>query len=251
MGSVVRFALVGSSIIALASGHAFAEAQPQRAAPPQAQAAPPQAPPPQQAPPQQPAPQPPAPPLKKAAPKQAKKAPAPKAPPSPKTDKTKDQGGNDFTGGQATQVPTVGDGAPSSPRCQITPVTGTPIFEARYASGKKSIVTKLYASGTFTRVVLKQSPLRTSCVEADRLGAIRTALAEAPWQTTKRPVSCTAASAETTAIFAAGKLRFTSRECNPLVLDAQSSKALDLIGAYVGPFGLEMADVTGADIGAN
>jgi len=246
MGSVARW-LVGTAIM-FASAHAYGEAQP--APPPQAQ--PQAALPPQPTPPKNPPAQKNAPPPQKAAPKaasppvQAKaqpKAPAPKQ--QPKTQVPFEKGQAD----SGAQVPQAGDGAASPPaqRCQITPPTGTPIFEARYSSGKKAVITKLYATGTFTRVVLKQSPLRTSCIESDRLGAIRTALAEAPWQTTKSPQTCQAVAAETTAIYAAGKLRFTSRVCSPLVLDVQSSKALDLIGASVGPFGLDMADTIEAN----
>ncbi|HUS28314.1 MAG TPA: hypothetical protein VMZ53_07390 [Kofleriaceae bacterium] len=204
MRAVARW-VVGMSVV-LASAQAFGEAAP---APPPPQQAAPQ---------QQPAPTP-----VKAAPKKA----APAAKQAPK------------------QVPPAGDGAqaasPPGPRCEIVPTKGTPIFESRYLAGKKAVITKLYASGTYTRVVAKQSPLRTACIEKDRLAAIRTALAESRWQTTKSPATCQAVSAEATEIYAAGKLRFTSRTCNPLVLDEKSSYALDLVGMYVGPFGLDIA----------
>jgi hypothetical protein len=210
--------LVGASV-ALCSAHAFGEAAPPQAPPPQAQV---QAPQPQA--PQPQAPQPKAAPQKaaerktqaKAAPKQAPRQPA---------------------------VPKAGDGAASrpAPRCKVTPAKGTPIFEARYAANKKVVITRLYASGTFTRTALKQS-LGTDCIEKDRLDAIRAALAESPWRTTKSPAVCQAATVETTEIYTAGKLRFTSRQCNPLVLDENSSHALDLFATYVGPFGLDLAD---------
>ena len=195
--------LVGASV-ALSSVQAFGEAAPPQAPPPQAQAQP--APPPPKA----AAPQ-------KTAPVQAKAAPK--------------------------QAPKAGDGAPTrpAPRCKVTPAKGTPIFEARYAANKKVVITRLYASGTFTRTALKQS-LGTDCIEKDRLDAIRTALAEAPWRTTKSPAVCQATTVETTEIYTAGKLRFTSRQCNPLVLDENSSRALDLFNMYVGPFGLDLAD---------
>lgn len=140
-------------------------------------------------------------------------------------------------------VPQAGDGAqsPPSPRCKVTPAKGTPIFEARYAANKKTVITRLYASGTFTRTALKRS-LGTDCIAKDRLDAIRTALAESPWRTTKSPAVCQTATVETTQIYTAGKLRFTSRQCNPLVLDETSSHALDLFNLYVGPFGLDLAD---------
>lgn len=240
MGSaVLRIALVGTTIV-LASGRAFGEAQPPRAAPPQAKVAPPQ-----QAPQPQPAPQQPA-------PQQPQQGQAPQQAPQPKTAPVPKKQAKRATPKAKAPLPpelSAGDGAQSRPQpsCTVVQPKGTPIFEARYASGAKSIITKLYATGTFTRLVVKQSPLRTSCIESDRLSAIRSALAEAPWQTTKRPPSCAATSKETTEIYASGKLRFTSRECNPLVLDVQSSKALDLIGTYVGPFGLDLADMIEAD----
>jgi hypothetical protein len=210
--------LVGASV-ALYSAHAFGEAAPPQAPPPQAQV--------QVPPPQPQAPQP------KAAPqKAAEKKTAPQAKAAPKQPAPRQP-----------VVPKVGDGAqsPPPPRCKVTPAKGTPIFEARYAANKKVVITRLYASGTFTRTALKQS-LGTDCIEKDRLDAIRTALAEAPWRTTKSPAVCQAATAETTEIYTAGKLRFTSRQCNPLVLDENSSRALDLFATYVGPFGLDLAD---------
>lgn len=208
--------VVGASV-ALAGVNAFGEAGPPQAPPPQQAAPQPQA----VAPPQpQPAPQPKTDP-KKRAPTQAKAAPK-----------------------QPAQVPKTGDAtpAPRASTCKVTPVKGTPIFEARYASGKKAVITRLYASGTYTRVVLKQSPQRSACIEKEPLDLIRKGLAESKWQATKSPSTCIASSAETTEIYAGGKLRFTSRECNPLVLDQDSSQALAYISYYVGPFGLDLAD---------
>ena len=245
MGSVARW-LVGAAVM-LASAQAFGEASPQ--------------PPPQQAPiqvtpqPVAPPPQPKAPaPAKAAAPPAktttapakapAKKAAAKKAPTKNAAPPAAPQNQPTAGTGSAAPLPGVGDGAlsPPRPRCKVAPLKGTPIFEARYeaALGKRVVTTRLYATGTFVRIGLKEQ--RSSCIENDRLTAIRTALTEARWETTKSPATCTAKTAETTAIYAAGKLRFTSRECNPLVLDEKSSDALDLIGMYVGPFGLDMAD---------
>jgi hypothetical protein len=208
--------LVGVSV-ALCSAHAFGEAAPPQAPPPQAQV--------QVPPPQPQAPQPKAPPPQKAAEKKTQAKAAPKQAP------------------RQPAVPQAGDGAQSrpAPRCKVTPAKGTPIFEARYAANKRVVITRLYASGTFTRTALKQS-LGTDCIEKEQLDAIRTALAEAPWRTTKSPAVCQAATVETTEIYTAGKLRFTSRQCNPLVLDESSSRALDLFATYVGPFGLDLAD---------
>jgi hypothetical protein len=131
--------------------------------------------------------------------------------------------------------------SPATPTCTVMPVTGTPIFEARYVAGGKSVVTRLYATGTYTRAVLKSAP-RSACIETARLDAIKSALGEARWQATKTPPSCKPTGQETTQIYASGALRFTSRQCSPLVLDAKSSHALDLIASYVGAFGLDMKD---------
>ena len=57
----------------------------------------------------------------------------------------------------------------------------------------------------------------------------------------KAPATCAAVNGETTQIYATGTLRFTSRTCNPLVLDKLSSRALDLIAQDVGAFGLDLA----------
>lgn len=222
MGPVAR-ALVGVAVVC-ASSRAFAEsAQPAQQAVPQA--APQQAPAP-------PAPQlpaaaknPPAPPLTKAAAKTAPK----KLPPQPKVAPKADSG---------AQVLGAGDGAPA-PRCKVAPIKGTPIFEARYAAGPKTVVTRLYPTGTFTRAVMKDQ--KTACIEQSQLTEIRIALKEAPWKTTKSPATCAAVTGETTQIYAGGTLRFTSRTCNPLVLDKLSSRALDVIAQDVGAFGLDLA----------
>lgn len=138
------------------------------------------------------------------------------------------------------QVNAAGDGAPvPGARCKIAPITGTPLFEARFSSGPKLVVTRLYPSGTFTRAVMKEQ--NTACIEQPQLTEIRIALKEAPWKTTKSPATCNAATGETTQIYATGALRFTSRTCNPLVLDKLSSHALDLIAQDVGAFGLDLA----------
>ena len=114
------------------------------------------------------------------------------------------------------------------------------MFEARYAAAGKTVMTRLYATGTFERLVMKQRNL--ACIEAAQLDEINRALKEAPWKTTKSPATCATATAETTQIYAQGTLRFTSRTCNPLVLDKLSSHALDLIAQDVGPFGLDLAN---------
>jgi hypothetical protein len=227
MGSVARW-LVGASVL-FTSAHAFGEAAPPQAPPPQ-QAAPQPAPPIKNP----PAPQPQAAPVQKKAPAkapvkaQAKKAPAKKALPPAKNEKA-----------ATTAAQPVADDA-QSPGCQVMPVKGTPLFEARYANGKKLVLTRLYATGTFTRLMLKD--LRTSCIEKEQLAAIQNALGEAPWITTKSAATCVATSAESTAISTAGRLRFTSKQCNPLVLDEKSSRALDLVASYVGAFGLDFVD---------
>jgi hypothetical protein len=167
------------------------------------------------------------------------RAPRPKAPPSP-TLGTRASTAN--AADNAAQVPKAGDGAGVGSRCTVAPVRGTPIFEARYLAGRRAIITRLYASGTFTRVALKQSPTTTACIEQAQLDGIVSALAEAPWQATKSPATCAGTATETTEIYAAGKLRFTSRTCNPLVLDKLSSRVLDLVAFSVGPFGLDLAD---------
>jgi hypothetical protein len=238
MGPIAR-ALVGVAVVC-ASSRAFAESAPppQQAAP--QQAAPQQAPvqpaaknPPvskktatNAPPPAQPVPAPDvkSPPLKKTAKTAPKKLPPlPKA--APKTD---------------AQINAAGDGAPApAARCKVAPIKGTPLFEARFASGPKIVDTRLYATGTFTRAVMKEQT--TACIDAPQLAEIRIALKESPWKTTKSPATCNATTGETTQIYAAGTLRFTSRTCNPLVLDKLSSHALDLIAQDVGAFGLDLA----------
>jgi hypothetical protein len=224
MGTVARW-LVGSSVL-LASANAFGEAReaPQPQAPPQVQ-------------PQAPVKNPPAAPPTKTAPIQTKAAPkaaAKKAPPKKAPAKAPEKVE------KAQQAATQPNDDADAPRCTVVPVKGTPIFEARYANGKKLVLTRLYDTGTFTRLVLND--LRTSCIEAEQLAAIQKALGEAPWVTTKSPPTCKATSNESTAISTAGRLRFTSRQCSPLVLDENSTRALNLVTSYVGPFGLDMYD---------
>src|SRR6478609_6074644 len=58
-------------------------------------------------------------------------------------------------------------GAPTCPAPK-----GTPVFEARYAGGTKQVITKLYPTGTFTRVVITGQTAktdRTSCIDKGRL----------------------------------------------------------------------------------
>ncbi len=133
---------------------------------------------------------------------------------------------------------------PASGAATCPPPKGTPIFEARYAGATKQVVTKLYPTGTFTRVVITGQSAKTdktSCIDKGRLAKARKAIDRAAWQTTKTEATC-AAVGETTDIFVGGKKRFSAKLCNPLVLDEASSTALDIVAAFVGPFGLDMTD---------
>lgn len=139
---------------------------------------------------------------------------------------------------------------PSSSGAATCPAPkGTPLFEARYAGATKQVVTRLYPTGTFTRVVITGQTAKTdktSCIDKGRLAKARKAIDRAAWQTTKAEATC-AATGETTDIFVGGKKRFSAKLCNPLVLDEASSTALDLVAAFVGPFGLGMTDETVAN----
>lgn len=135
--------------------------------------------------------------------------------------------------------------ASSAGAATCPPPKGTPVFEARYAGGTKQVITKLYPTGTFTRVVITGKTAktdRTSCIDKGRLAKARKAIDAAAWKTTQSSANCPERSSETTDILVAGKKRFTAKLSCPLVLDEASSAALDVVSAFVGPFGLGMTD---------
>lgn len=155
----------------------------------------------------------------------ARQAPPPQAPPPPPPPQAQPQ-------------------QPPSRAATCPAPKGTPLFEARYAGATKQVVTKLYPTGTFTRVVITGQTAktdRTSCIDKGRLAKARKAIDAARWQTTRSEATC-AAVGETTDIFVGGKKRFSAKLCNPLVLDEASSTALDVVAAFVGPFGLDMSE---------
>ncbi|HSD89527.1 MAG TPA: hypothetical protein VLB44_18480 [Kofleriaceae bacterium] len=139
--------------------------------------------------------------------------------------------------------------APPLPRdrCAVVPPKGTPIFEARYNGGTngRGVVTRLYATGTYTRTVTKpkgRPDQQLACIEKGRLGNLMVAIKSASWKTTQSAATCTAVSAEATDILVFGKKRFTAKVCSSLALDDKSSAALGQVATAVGPFGVDLVD---------
>jgi len=142
--------------------------------------------------------------------------------------------------------------SPPRPRCEITPPKGTPIFEARYAAGTqgRGVVTRLYATGTYTRTVTqpKRKPdQQLACIEKNRLENVMVAIKSAAWKTTQSAATCAAVSNEATDIIVFGKKRFTAKVCSSLALDDKSSAALDQVATAVGPFGIDLVEDLLAD----
>jgi hypothetical protein len=132
-------------------------------------------------------------------------------------------------------------------RCAVVPPKGTPIFEARYSGGVDGhgVVTRLYATGTYTRTVTppKGKPDQVlACIDKARLGNLLVAIKSASWKTTQSAATCTAASSEATDVLVFGKKRFTAKVCSSLALDERSSAALGQVATAVGPFGVDLVD---------
>ena len=121
-----------------------------------------------------------------------------------------------------------------SPTCKAG--KGTPIFEARWHSGKVKVITKLFASGEWKRTPYtwdgKAKTTKTGCVEP-HLDEIRAALKAAKWKKKAAQNDCLGVDSSSTEIYTGGKKRFVEKTCGSSSLDAASEKAVALIGDQI------------------
>jgi hypothetical protein len=113
---------------------------------------------------------------------------------------------------------------------------GTPIFEARFLAGNAKVITKLFATGMWTRVATTPShepSKKTGCIEATTLDEIKAALKAAKWKKTKAQAQCLGVHSDTTELYAGGIKRFTRKTCGAWEIDEASAKLVEKIGRQI------------------
>ena len=131
--------------------------------------------------------------------------------------------------------------ANAAPVTHCKPGKGTPIFEARWRSGGAKVVTKLFASGMWTRLATSpghQPSARSGCIEAPDIDEIKAALKAVKWKKTKAQEPCYGASENPVDFYAGGQKRHTSKTCGGMEIDEASAKLIERIGKQV-PDGFE------------
>ena len=122
--------------------------------------------------------------------------------------------------------------AAAAPVTQCKPGKGTPIFEARWQSGKATVVTKLFATGMWTRLARSPGHLpqnESGCFEAADIDTIKGALKVVKWKKTKAQEKCDGAEPNPIDFYASGVKRFTRKNCGGYELDVASTKVVDFI----------------------
>lgn len=132
----------------------------------------------------------------------------------------------------ALALPTLALARPASlPTCK--PGKGTPIFEARWHSGKVKVITKLFASGEWQRTPYghdgKARRSTKGCVVTE-VDKIRTALKAAKWKKMIAQDQCLGVDASSTELYTFGVKRFVEKTCGTYSLDSTSEQAVALIG---------------------
>ena len=108
--------------------------------------------------------------------------------------------------------------------------------------------TRLYGSGGWRTEVIdvdgKVARSEAGCLETSELDEVRGELARAEWRTTKSDTHCRADQPRFTRYIWRGRLVYTERTCNAVVLDPVSRHALDEVAFAVGaPVDLDGARV--------
>ncbi|HUS28315.1 MAG TPA: hypothetical protein VMZ53_07395 [Kofleriaceae bacterium] len=122
--------------------------------------------------------------------------------------------------------------ANASPVTKCKPGKGTPIFEARWRSGGARVVTKLYASGMWTRLATsppQRSEASSGCIEPPTIDEIKAALKTVKWKKPKPQEKCYGVDVTPTDFFAGGQKRYTRQSCGGYELDEASAKLIDVI----------------------
>ena len=131
----------------------------------------------------------------------------------------------------ALAVLVVATRANAGPITNCKPGKGTPIFEARWISGKSKVVTKLYASGMWTRLTtnLTTGKAKSGCIEPPTIDEIKAALKTVKWKKTKAQEPCYGAEANPIDFYAGGQKRHTRKTCGGMEIDDATGKLIEKI----------------------
>lgn len=125
-----------------------------------------------------------------------------------------------------------GGHAAAAPVTHCKPGKGAPIFEARWRSGGTKVVTKLYATGMWTRLATATGDpqhAKSGCIEAPDIDDIKAALKTVKWKKTKPQEACEGAEPNPIDFYAGGQKRHTRKTCGGMQLDDASTKLIEKI----------------------
>ena len=121
--------------------------------------------------------------------------------------------------------------ANAAPVTHCKPGKGTPIFEARWISGKSKVITKLFSTGMWTRhaMNLTTEKPKSGCIEAPAIDEIKAALKTVKWKKTKAQEPCYGAEANPVDFYAGGQKRHTRKTCGGMEIDEATGKLIERI----------------------
>jgi hypothetical protein len=131
--------------------------------------------------------------------------------------------------------------ANAAPVTHCKPGKGAPIFEARWRSGGAKVVTKLYASGMWTRLATATGDPqhgKSGCIEAAELDEIKAALKTVKWKKTKAQERCFGGESSPVDFYAGGQKRYTRTSCGGTLIDEATAKLIGRIEKHI-PDGFE------------